>query len=63
MAQDNNEVGEVVYLGSFSDADTSSTKRKWCRIRSLAGYGLLIAVLAGVSFLVSYPLFIDFMGK
>lgn len=63
MSQDNADTGEVVYLGSFSDADSSPHAVRWAKVRAFAGYGALMAATAGASFLVSYPLILDLMGK
>lgn len=63
MPQDNADTGEVVYLGSFSDADAYPTAGKWAKVLAFAGYGSLMAATAGASFLVSYPLILDLMGK
>jgi hypothetical protein len=63
MSQDSTDTGEAVYLGSFSDAGNSSNAGRWARVRTFAGYGSLMAATAGASFLISYPIILDLMGK
>lgn len=63
MPQDNVDTDEVVYLGSFSDTDASSTAGKWAKVRSFVGYGALMVTTAGVIFLISYPIILGLMGK